>query len=159
MLRAGEPTLAVICIALFGLVVSPVSWSHHWVWMLPTVVVTAVLAWRRRNVVMAAVSAAGVALMVWTPIDLMPKHHEVDRAAVASARRSVLSVVGAGDPGRRRSHHCRRRRYRARTPAIDCAGAGIRGQLIGYPAAVCGIRDDDCWPDGAEPLPFLSVAA
>jgi alpha-1,2-mannosyltransferase len=77
VLRAGEPTLAVICIALFGLVTSPVSWSHHWVWMLPTVVVTAVLAWRRRNVVMAVVSAAGVALMVWTPIDLMPKHHEV----------------------------------------------------------------------------------
>ena len=50
VLRAGEPTLAVICIALFGLVVSPVSWSHHWVWMLPTVLVTAVLAWRRRNV-------------------------------------------------------------------------------------------------------------
>jgi alpha-1,2-mannosyltransferase len=77
VLRAGEPTLAVICIALFGLMTSPVSWSHHWVWMLPTVVVAAVLAWRRRNVAMAAVSAAGVALMVWTPIDLMPKHHEV----------------------------------------------------------------------------------
>ena len=53
VLRAGEPTLAVICIALFGLVVSPVSWSHHWVWMLPTVLVTAVLAWRRRNLALA----------------------------------------------------------------------------------------------------------
>ena len=80
VLRAGEPTLAVICIALFGLVVSPVSWSHHWVWMLPTVLVTAVLAWRRRNAALALVSAAGVALMVWTPIDLLPKHHEVTAA-------------------------------------------------------------------------------
>ena len=62
-LRAGEPVLAVICIALFGLAVSPVSWSHHWVWMLEAVLVTAVLAWRRRNVVMAVVSAGGVALM------------------------------------------------------------------------------------------------
>jgi len=79
-LRAEEPTLAVICIALFGLAVSPVSWSHHWVWMLPTVVVTAVLAWRRRNAALAIVSAAGVALMVWTPIDLLPKHHEVTAA-------------------------------------------------------------------------------
>jgi len=137
-----------------------VSWSHHWVWMLPTVVVTAVLAWRRRNVVMAVVSAAGVALMGWTPIDLMPKHQRGDRAAVASARGSVLSLVGAGDPGRCRSHRCRRRGYRARTPAHRLpTGASVRGQLIGYPAAVCGIRDDDCWPDGAEPLPFLSVAA
>ena len=61
LLRAGEPVLAVICIALFGLAVSPVSWSHHWVWMLPAVLVTAVLAWRRRNVALAFVSAAGVA--------------------------------------------------------------------------------------------------
>ena len=76
-LQAGEPVLAVICIALFGLAASPVSWSHHWVWMLPAVLVTTVLAWRRRNVALAFVSAAGVAAMVWTPIDLMPKHHEV----------------------------------------------------------------------------------
>jgi alpha-1,2-mannosyltransferase len=76
VLRAGEPTLAVICVALFGLVVSPVSWSHHWVWVLPTVLVTAILAWRRRNVALAVVSAAGVALMRWSQIDLLPKHHE-----------------------------------------------------------------------------------
>ncbi|BBX96893.1 hypothetical protein MLAC_21870 [Mycobacterium lacus] len=76
VLRAGEPTLAVICVALFGLVVSPVSWSHHWVWMLPAVLVTGVLAWHRRNVALAALSAAGWALMRWTPIDLLPKHHE-----------------------------------------------------------------------------------
>lgn len=76
VLDAGEPALAVICIALFGLVVSPVSWSHHWVWVLPALVVTGVLAWRRRSGALAAVVAAGVALMVWTPIDLLPKHHE-----------------------------------------------------------------------------------
>jgi alpha-1,2-mannosyltransferase len=80
VLAAGEPVLAVICIALFGLVVSPVSWSHHWVWMLPAVLVTSVLAWRRRSLALAVVSAAGVAVMVWTPIDLMPKHHETTAA-------------------------------------------------------------------------------
>jgi alpha-1,2-mannosyltransferase len=76
VLRAGEPTLALICVALFGLAVSPVSWSHHWVWMLPAVLVTGILAWRRRNVALAVLSVAGVALMRWTPIDLLPKHHE-----------------------------------------------------------------------------------
>jgi alpha-1,2-mannosyltransferase len=76
VLQAGEPTLAVICVALFGLMVSPVSWSHHWVWALPAVVVTAVLGWRRRNVALALVTAAGVALMTWTPLELLPKHHE-----------------------------------------------------------------------------------
>ena len=49
VLRAGEPVLALICVAMFGLVVSPVSWSHHWVWALPTVVVCGVLAYRRRQ--------------------------------------------------------------------------------------------------------------
>ena len=34
----------------FGLVVSPVSWSHHWAWALPTVLVSVVLAYRLRNV-------------------------------------------------------------------------------------------------------------
>ncbi|HYB34848.1 MAG TPA: glycosyltransferase 87 family protein [Mycobacterium sp.] len=80
VLRTGEWTLAVTCVALFGLVVSPVSWSHHWVWMLPAVLVTAVLAWRRRSAALAAVSAGGIALMVWTPIDLLPKHHEAGAA-------------------------------------------------------------------------------
>jgi alpha-1,2-mannosyltransferase len=76
VLQAGEPTLAVICVALFGLMVSPVSWSHHWVWALPAILVTAILGWRRRNVALALVTAAGVALMTWTPLELLPKHHE-----------------------------------------------------------------------------------
>ena len=68
--------LALICVAMFGLAVSPVSWSHHWVWALPTVVVCSVIAWRHRNAGLGVVTAAGVALMVWTPITLMPEHHE-----------------------------------------------------------------------------------
>ena len=80
VLAAGEPTLALICVALFGLVVSPVSWSHHWVWALPTVLVTAALAGQRRSVALAVVSAAGVALMVWPPIALLPEHQEADAA-------------------------------------------------------------------------------
>ncbi len=80
VLAADEPVLAIICVALFGLMVSPVSWSHHWVWMLPAVLVTGILAWRRRNVALALVSVVGVALMRWTPIDLLPKHHEATAA-------------------------------------------------------------------------------
>ena len=75
--RSGdEPTLALVLVALFGLVVSPVSWSHHWVWALPTVIVTAVLAYRRGNLALGAVTAAGIALMLWPPIELLPEHHE-----------------------------------------------------------------------------------
>ncbi|ANW65464.1 alpha-(1-2)-phosphatidylinositol mannosyltransferase [Mycobacterium sp. djl-10] len=78
--RADEPVLALICIALFGLVVSPVSWSHHWVWTLPTLVALVVAAWRRRSVVLAAVTLAGMGLLVWTPIELLPEHQEAAAA-------------------------------------------------------------------------------
>ena len=76
VLAAGEQTLALMCVAMFGLVVSPVSWSHHWVWALPTIIVTAVLAVRHRDIALGVVSAAGTALMVWTPIELLPEHQE-----------------------------------------------------------------------------------
>lgn len=83
-LRSGAdeaPVLALICVAMFGLVVSPVSWSHHWVWSLPTLLVTGVLAYRMRHVRLASVyltlvTAVGLALMVWTPITLLTPHHE-----------------------------------------------------------------------------------
>ena len=81
VLRADEPELALICVALFGLVVSPVSWSHHWVWALPTVVIGAAVAHRRRNVVLGVVTAAGALLVLIPPISLLPEHQETAAAA------------------------------------------------------------------------------
>lgn len=78
VLAAGAPTLALMCVAVFGLVVSPVSWSHHWVWAVPAIVVTLVEATRRRDAIVAAVGLVGAALMVWTPIVLLPEHQEAD---------------------------------------------------------------------------------
>ncbi|MBS9532970.1 DUF2029 domain-containing protein [Mycobacterium sp. M1] len=78
--RRGAPILALICVALFGLVVSPVSWSHHWVWMVPVVVALAVLAWQWRSAALGMLSAAGAALMVFSPIELLPEHHEAAAA-------------------------------------------------------------------------------
>ena len=75
-LRAGEPVLALCCIALFGLVVSPVSWSHHWVWVVPTLLTTSALAYQRRNLSLAAITAVGLVMMVWTPFELLPEHRE-----------------------------------------------------------------------------------
>ena len=80
VLADDEPTLALICVALFGLIVSPVSWSHHWVWALPAVIVAAVLAVRRRSPALAGVAAAGLALMVWPTINLLPEHREAGAA-------------------------------------------------------------------------------
>ena len=80
VLAAGATVMALMCVALFGLVVSPVSWSHHWVWALPTVVTTCVLAYRRLDLALAAVSAVGIALLLRPPIGLLPEHREAAAA-------------------------------------------------------------------------------
>lgn len=76
LLRAQQPMLALMCVALFGLVVSPVSWTHHWVWMVPTVLVTGLLAYQKRSTAMAFASGAGAVLMLSMPFLLMPKDRE-----------------------------------------------------------------------------------
>jgi alpha-1,2-mannosyltransferase len=102
VLRAHQPALALMCVALFGLVVSPVSWSHHWVWVLPAVVVVGVLAYRRRSAALAVVTAAGLVLMVCKPYQLMPKHHEADAswwrqlAGMSYVWWAVVFIVVAG---------------------------------------------------------------
>jgi alpha-1,2-mannosyltransferase len=39
--RYGYRTLGVLACALTGLLISPISWDHHWVWIVPAVVVAA----------------------------------------------------------------------------------------------------------------------
>ena len=34
-MKTGDTLATVIIVQLFGLLVSPISWSHHWVWMVP----------------------------------------------------------------------------------------------------------------------------
>ncbi len=36
--RAGDTMATILVIQLYGLLVSPISWSHHWVWVLPAVI-------------------------------------------------------------------------------------------------------------------------
>ena len=38
--RAGYPVPALLATALAGLLASPISWDHHWVWIAPAVAVT-----------------------------------------------------------------------------------------------------------------------
>jgi alpha-1,2-mannosyltransferase len=45
--RAGHEMLAVTTVGLLACLVSPFSWSHHWVWFVPLLVVTSVAAGRR----------------------------------------------------------------------------------------------------------------
>jgi len=36
--RAGQTMAAIVAVQFYGLLVSPISWSHHWVWVLPALV-------------------------------------------------------------------------------------------------------------------------
>ena len=66
----AEPVLALTACALGGLLVSPISWTHHWTWCVPILVLAGyhgVRAWRDDRVVAwwaAAVGVAGSTLFV-----------------------------------------------------------------------------------------------
>ena len=47
--RAGRPVAGWVTCALTGLLVSPISWDHHWVWLAPAAAVLADLAVRARG--------------------------------------------------------------------------------------------------------------
>ena len=125
VLKADQPVLALICVAMFGLVVSPVSWSHHWVWVLPTVLVTAVVAYRQRHAALALVSAAGIALMVWTPIALMPEHHETEAslwrqlAGGSYVWWAIAVIIVAGTAAVRPAQRSDQTVDEARVPAVN----------------------------------------
>jgi alpha-1,2-mannosyltransferase len=60
--RAGQPVAAMLACALTGLLVSPLSWDHHWVWVAPGLALLAHLGVRARGWVRAAWWAATAAL-------------------------------------------------------------------------------------------------
>ena len=65
--RAGSPVGGVAVLALVGLLISPVSWSHHWVWAV--VVVVALISPRDGALLMPRRIVAGgwlAALGTWT---------------------------------------------------------------------------------------------
>jgi len=64
---AGWPTWAMSLNALGTLLVSPVSYSHHWVWIVPILLTGAVFAWRTRRATAIAAIAAGTLLFVLAP--------------------------------------------------------------------------------------------
>ncbi|BDH15649.1 glycosyltransferase 87 family protein [Streptomyces hygroscopicus] len=66
-LRRGLDSWGVLCTAVTALLVSPISWSHHWVWCVPLLVALAARtrrhAWRRA--LPAAVTLAFTARTMW----------------------------------------------------------------------------------------------
>jgi alpha-1,2-mannosyltransferase len=60
--RRGHRLAGVTCCAITGLLISPFSWTHHWVWAAPLLVALAATAWRRRSAWYGLVAAAAAAV-------------------------------------------------------------------------------------------------
>lgn len=65
--RRGLDHWGVLCTAITALLVSPISWSHHWVWCVPLLITLAAhtrrIPWRRA--LLAAVTLAFAARTMW----------------------------------------------------------------------------------------------
>ncbi|MGH3595330.1 MAG: glycosyltransferase 87 family protein [Mycobacterium sp.] len=128
LLGADEPALALMCAALLALLVSPVSWSHHWVWALPTIVALAVVGYRRRSPVVLGLAGAGLALMRWSPIRLLLEHSNLREQLIGAAyvwwALAVIAITGLTVTARQSA------RETEPGPAVDAEAAGAADEPL-----------------------------
>ncbi|QGN56691.1 glycosyltransferase 87 family protein [Nostocoides sp. HKS02] len=115
--EAGDRLAVVVALGLGGLLISPVSWTHHWVWVVPAIALMVGRGWR----VLAAVTVAGFFLPpMWAlapPPDLQPGYTPVELVlSAAFALWAVLLLVVLLVDGRRTV-----RRRCARTELMQAA--------------------------------------
>jgi alpha-1,2-mannosyltransferase len=72
--RRGHRLAGVACCATTGLLISPISWTHHWVWAVPLLVALTAVAWRRRSLGYG-LAAVAVGVVFWGHIPMHPPGH------------------------------------------------------------------------------------
>jgi alpha-1,2-mannosyltransferase len=118
--RRGDDVRGFSLCALAGLLLSPVSWSHHWVLVVPALMLLAIEAHRRRSPgLLAAVVAAGAVavshMIWWVPVN-HPRHSELHLGslqllyadayvllALIALAGAATSIVRGAAPGRARA--------------------------------------------------------
>jgi alpha-1,2-mannosyltransferase len=70
---AGQDLPAMITVGVFALLVSPVSWAHHWVWVVPALVWGVVAAVRARSWPLGALNVFAVWLFWAAPYHQAPE--------------------------------------------------------------------------------------
>jgi alpha-1,2-mannosyltransferase len=67
--RAGKPVPGWVLVGITAVLVSPISWDHHWVWIVPVLAMLAGMAMtarpRARAVYIALATALGLVLAAW----------------------------------------------------------------------------------------------
>ena len=72
-------TLQVGVVMVLGLLVSPISWSHHWVWCLPALMSVGAATWRWRSTALGLASIAGVLVFVLSMQWWFPEQNHVEQ--------------------------------------------------------------------------------
>lgn len=115
VVRAGHETWGVLAIALTALLVSPVSWSHHWVWCVPLLaVLLAEGRWRTAGAV-ALVFSARTFLLVPREGGAELQLPWWQQAPAAPYPLLALTLLAALAYAEYRRHRSRRHRHRPRT--------------------------------------------
>ena len=71
--------LLPLCLtACVSLCVSPIAWSHHWVWASPALLNALVLAWRKRDRRQLWLVSSALALFIVFPASLFPRSDDVE---------------------------------------------------------------------------------
>jgi alpha-1,2-mannosyltransferase len=108
-LRIGDDVAALTAVAIGGLLASPLSWTHHWIWAVPAVMVLVsrrqwVMAW-----LLGSVFAAGAAR--WVTLQASQESltflQQVASATYVAAGTGLLAMwaFGTGGGGRRAPTH------------------------------------------------------
>ena len=79
-------TLQVSVVMVLGLLISPISWSHHWVWCLPTLMSVGAATWRWRSTVLGVAGVAGIAVFVLAMQWWFPEQNHVEQGWPAWAK-------------------------------------------------------------------------
>jgi len=113
--RRGRVLAGAICCGLTGALISPISWTHHWVWCVPLLIMLAVAAFRLRSAghALAAVAAgvvfSGTISLPWPgrhpvlPLQWQDDLYVLAGLAVLAATAAGLALERsgrAGNPGR-----------------------------------------------------------
>lgn len=91
IVRRAEPALALVTVGGFALLVSPTSWSHHWVWIAPALLVVVAYAVRLRSAGWAVAGAALTAAFLAAPFRFLP--HEQDQELSWTAAQQVVGAT------------------------------------------------------------------
>ncbi|MFD4659877.1 glycosyltransferase 87 family protein [Kitasatospora sp. NPDC058444] len=105
-----------VCAALTALLVSPISWTHHWVWCVPLLALLAVEARTRgRQVLFGLTLLVFLSHVMWTVPHRWGRgvdwYWQLPGSIYPPIAIAVLAVLGV-------------RLYRARQQAVDAAGGG-----------------------------------